>query len=458
MPLIHARVRLGSLLLALVAIGFFNRPASARPAEDDGWQAGVAQIVITPDKFMWMTGYGGRTKPAEGRETDLYAKATALRDPNGRTAVFISTDLIGVPIKMVRAVSKTIKQQYGLERANLMFTCSHTHCGPALDDMLSHMLAMKERDWKEVRAYQQTLNARIVRVIGAAIKDLKPARLATGIGRATFASNRRAPIGLGPYDHEVPVLEIRSADGARLRGLVFGYACHNTTMGFYKWFGDYAGYAQLTLQQRHPGCVAMFFNGCGGDQNPLPRKKLSLARKYGTMLADAVDEVVASHPQTVHGSLRTAFRTINLQLDTLPSKSKIKSQLTDGNRYLRQRAAVLLEEIRKNGKLRSSYPYPVQVWMLGNNVTWVALGGEVVVDYSLRLKRELGPGRTWVTGYANDVMAYIPSERVLKEGGYEGATSMIYYQLPTKWKTGLEQQIVKTVRTMARDLQTVRSE
>jgi len=444
------------LLIVVVASGSVSRVTIARAAVENGWRAGVAQIVITPDKPMWMTGYGGRTKPAEGRETDLYAKATALRDRNGRTAVFISTDLIGVPIKMVRAVSRTIKERFGLERANLMFTCSHTHCGPALDDMLSHMLAMKEQDWVQVRAYQQTLNARIVRVIVAAIKDLKPAQLTTGIGRATFASNRRPPIGLGPYDHEVPVLQIRSADGIRLRGIVFGYACHNTTLSFYRWCGDYAGFAQLALQQRHPGCVAMFFAGCGGDQNPLPRRKVTLARKYGALLADAVDEVLTSRMTVVHGSLQTAFRNIDLRFDTLPSKSQIEAELNGTNRYLRQRAALLLEEIRRDGKLRTSYPYPVQVWKLGNAVTWVALGGEVVVDYSLRLKRELGPGRTWVTGYANDVMAYIPSERVLKEGGYEGETSMIYYQLPAKWKSGLERQIVETVREMARGLQTTR--
>ena len=58
--------------------------------------------------------------------------------------------------------------------------------------------------------------------------------------------------------------------------------------------------------------------------------------------------------------------------------------------------------------LSQTYPYPVQLWRVGPELQWITLGGEVVVDYSLRLKKELGPA-TWVAGYTNDVMAYIPS-------------------------------------------------
>ena len=98
------------------------------------------------------------------------------------------------------------------------------------------------------------------------------------------------------------------------------------------------------------------------------------------------------------------------------------------------------------------YPhYPVQVWRLGDNVLWVALGGEVVIDYNVRLKKELaGDARIWITGYANDVMAYIPSARVLKEGGYEADSSMIYYGFPTSWAPAIEDKIVAKVKDLAK--------
>ncbi len=98
------------------------------------------------------------------------------------------------------------------------------------------------------------------------------------------------------------------------------------------------------------------------------------------------------------------------------------------------------------GKIPETYPYPVEVWRLGDGPTWIFLGGEVVVDYALRLKRNLGGSRTWVSGYCNDVMAYIPSRRVLEEGGYEGGGAMVYYGQPAPWSEQVEEEIVAAVR------------
>jgi hypothetical protein len=117
----------------------------------------------------------------------------------------------------------------------------------------------------------------------------------------------------------------------------------------------------------------------------------------------------------------------------------------DKNRSIVRRAERWLEVINKGEPLPRTYPYPVQAWKLGDGPTWVMLGGEVVVDYALRLKRELGPN-LWVAGYTNDVMAYIPSLRVLKEGGYEGGGAMAPYGLPTAWGPAVEEKIVAAVK------------
>ena len=86
----------------------------------------------------------------------------------------------------------------------------------------------------------------------------------------------------------------------------------------------------------------------------------------------------------------------------------------------------------------------MQAWGLGD-LQWVFLGGEATVDYALRIKRNAGTSHTWVSAYCNDVMAYIPSLRVLKEGGYEGATSMIYYAQPTVWSERVEEDVIAAV-------------
>lgn len=419
-------------------------------ADAGSWQAGVSRVVITPPEFMWMSGYGGRSHAAEGKVHDLYARSTALRDSRGETVVFVATDLVGVPASMVAAVAAAAEQKHKLPRRSLMIACSHTHCGPALDDRLSYMLDMKETDWQQVRDYQVWLTQKVIEAVDAAIDDLQPARLSTGSGICRFAANRRTPKGLGPYDHQVPVLKIESPDGTALRGVVFGYACHNTTLGFYQWCGDYSGFAQLYLEDRYPDAVAMFFTGGGADQNPLPRRTLELAQKYGRMLAVSVNQVLDESMQEIKGNLASSFEEVDLEFDQLPTREQLEARLESSSRYERARATLLLSEWDRDGSLPSSWPYPIQVWQLGKGITWVALGGELVVDYQLRLKRELGEHSTWVTGYANDVMAYIPSERVLLEGGYEGDTSMIVYQLPSRWKAGLEDQIVSTVHRLVK--------
>ncbi|HMF14428.1 MAG TPA: hypothetical protein VKE94_19060, partial [Gemmataceae bacterium] len=129
----------------------------------------------------------------------------------------------------------------------------------------------------------------------------------------------------------------------------------------------------------------------------------------------------------------------------LPSREQFVRDTTAKDKYVAERARLLLRRIEKEGSLSGTYPYPVQAWQLGDGLTWVALGGEVVVDYSLRLKRELGRGATWVAGYSNDVMAYIPSLRVLEEGGYEGGGAMVYYGQPTTWSPRVEETIVRAV-------------
>jgi hypothetical protein len=190
----------------------------------------------------------------------------------------------------------------------------------------------------------------------------------------------------------------------------------------------------------------MFWAGCGGDQNPLPRRTVDLAAQYGKELAGAVETVMrAKSLRTVVGMLRTAYAEIELPFDELPSRAKLAEDALSTNRFIAARSRLLIEKLKQKGSLTAQYPYPVQMWQLGDDLDWIMLGGEVVVDYALRLKKEARPGQTWVMGYANDVMAYIPSLRVLKEGGYEGGGAMVYYGLPAVWGPRVEDLIVTAV-------------
>jgi neutral ceramidase len=439
------------LVLALLAV----HPAVA----EADYKAGVATTVITPKEFIWMAGYGSRTKPAEGKQHDLFAKAVALEDAGGTKLVIVGTDLVGMPRAVTAPVAAAIAKKTGLPRECLMFASSHTHCGPVVQDNLMDMYDMTPEMRQKVMAYSEDLKDKLTQVIVDSLADLKPASLRCGQGEANFAVNRRelTATGIiigknpaGPVEHDVPVLEIAGLDG-KLRAVLFGYACHNTTLSFYEWCGDYAGFAQLELQAKHPGAIALFWMGCGADANPFPRGKLALCKQYGRELATAVEDVLKSNKRTpIKGSFVARYAEIALPFDAIPDKSKWESDRESKTFAVRTRAARMLEQSAV-GKIDDHYRnYPVQVWKLGE-LLWISLGGEVVVDYSRSLKRTLGKDRpVWVTAYANDVMAYIPSLRVLREGGYEADSSMIYYGQPAKWGTAIEEMIVDKVKELAK--------
>jgi neutral ceramidase len=296
-----------------------------------------------------------------------------------------------------------------------------------------------------------------------AFQNLQPASLSIDQAVARFAVNRRQNPEAkvpelreqdalqGPIDHAVPVLSVRDPQGA-LKAVVFGYACHNTTLSFYHWCGDYAGFAQIELEERHPGVVAMFSMGCGADQNPLPRRTVELCQNYGRQLADAVDDVLKRPSKPLAPTLETAYELVNLNLGPELTRQELELKAGAAPSYMQRWAARLLEQMKRGEPFFRSYPYPVQVWRLGGRQWWIALGGEVVVDYSLKFKRQLGDD-VWVSGYCNDVMAYIPSLRVLKEGGYEGASSMMVYGMPAnRWADDVEDIITASVQKLVQKI------
>lgn len=419
------------------------------------WKAGVAVAKITPVKPMWMAGYASRKAPSDGVQQDLFAKALALEDGEGHRLVIVTMDLIGIPADLRKGVEEAGAQKFQLPPEGIVLNASHTHCGPEFRIGAWRYLEGMEHKVAEAQEYGAMLRDSLVRIMGEALAKLAPARVNQSRAWCGFAMNRRYPTRLGfsnspypegPVDHDVPVLEVLSGDGKATVALLFGYACHNTTLAIQQFCGDYAGYAQEELEKAHLGTVALFMNGCSGDQNPYPRREIAQAQTHGKTLATAVEAALAVVPKRpVSGPLKLAFERVPLAFATPPTKERLEATLQSANKYEADHAKRLLAIIAHEGKLETEYPYPVQVIHFGGDLGLVTLGGEVVVDYSLRIKRELGLPAVWVAGYSNDVMGYIPSLRVLKEGGYEGGGAMIYGSHPGPWSEKVEDTIMGKV-------------
>jgi len=449
----------GVFLLLLVAAVM---PSLAGGAEAT-WKAGVAKAVITPEKSVWLAGYGTKRAP-DGKLHDLWMKALALEDDAGRRVVLVTSDFQGVPKSMSDRVFAQLQEKYGLEREDLLITFSHNHCGPRLGDDLVDYYPVEAEQVALVEEYTTQMVERMVAMVGEALGKLAPARLQTGLGKATFAVNRRNNVEadvpamiaegkplVGPVDHAVPVMTVTRADG-KLEAILFGYACHPTTLSFFTWCGDYPGFAQLELEAKHAGATAMFVNTCGGDQNPLPRRRVELCERYGHELAAAVEEVLARPLEPVSPGLRTAFAYVELPYLQVVSREELFAAQQGENAIRARWATRLLEKIERGETFAASYPYPIHAWRLGRQMLVIGMGAETVVDYALRFKREFGPG-TWVCGYCDDMIAYIPSRRVWEEGGYEGGSNLYEYGRPAlRWSGEIEDRIAETVERLVGDV------
>ena len=445
------------MLLGLIALSMGLTFAAGNVAAE-GWKSGVAKVKITPEKYMWMAGYGARTLPASGKLTELWAKALVLEDSEGKRAVLVTLDLVGIHRETSQAICAELEQRYKLSRPQVAICCSHTHSGPVVGNNLPtlHYRLLPAEHQKLIDEYTADLRLKIVAVVSQAIDKLAPCELSWGSNTATFAVNRRnnkeadvpqlreAGQLKGPSDHDVPVLAVKDSAG-KLLAVACGYACHATVLSGYGWSGDYPGHALLDLEAAHPDCIALFWAGCGADQNPIPRRKEELAAQYGKQLAESVEAVLTKPLAKIVPRLSMQYEEIALPLGKLPTRDELTAELGSANKFAAARAQMLLSQIDVGQPLAATYPYPVQTWKLGSDVKWVFLGGEVVVDFAIRIKADASGTKPWIAGYANDVMAYIPSRRVLIEGGYEGGGAMVYYGLPTSWAPEVEETIIKEV-------------
>ena len=425
-------------------------------AAEPGWKVGLAQIKITPKEPVFLVGYAGRNKPFTRVESDLWAKALVLEDAAGHRGMIITSDLIGFPAAIAEPICQRIISKCGVERGDILINSSHTHSGPLLFVDASSRETLGEAQAQRTLAYSAWLSDQVVEVASRAAEKLTPATLALGSGVINFAMNRRefAPRGVilgvnarGLVDRSVPVLRIDGADG-QMRAVLFGAAVHGTTLtqDDYELCGDYASFAQEYIQAHHPGVQAMFMLGCAGDANPYPRGKLEYARRHGETLGEEVERVLGTKLQPVKGPLTTAFATADLPLQAAPSREELERWSKEkGYRSFVGKNLLALLDAGKSPP--TTYRAPLAVWQFGHDLTLVGLPGEVVIDYLPLIERSIGPRQLWLAAYCNDVFGYLPSAKVLAEGGYE--TRGLYSGGVGLFAPEAEGVVVATVRRLA---------
>lgn len=414
--------------------------------------AGVASMDITPDIPVWLSGYASRQTPAKGVLQPIKAKALIIEENQDNRILFVTVDVLGLSHEIVEDVFSAVQKKYGIRRSQLLLNASHTHSGPMIWPCLDVIYDFPEEEQRKVSDYTHRLTQKLIEVIDVAMQHRFRAQLFSGHGAAGFAINRRNAIHPnGPVDHDVPVLKVEDTLG-NLKSLLFGYACHNTTLVDNNNLinGDYAGFAQQALEQRYPGATTLFLMGCAGDQNPYPRGTAELAKQHGAALAAAVEKVVNGEMHPVRAPIHTNYNRVYLAYRPV-QPSDYQKDITGTDQFLQRRAKLMLEAYNK-GWATDKLSYPVQVVRFNNDLTILGMGNEVVVDYSLLFKKMFPSENLYVAGYCNEVQCYIPSKRVWKEGGYEANENMIYYGMPGLFAEDTEDRITKAVTQLMKEL------
>jgi hypothetical protein len=434
--------------------------ASGIAAENSTPEVGIAVRDITPELPIRLAGYEGRKRPADKLDCPLLVQAVAMKNLSGERFVFVALDNCEVSHAFIQPVVQQIADQFQLGRGAVAVVSSHTHSAPVLEQTLADMAQPSPAEREQIAKYSRSLRAKLAEVVGAALADCQPATLEHGMGRAAFAMNRRVYQGDkvvfgdnpdGPVDWDVPVLRVKGTNGA-VRAILFGYACHGTSVrtgdDWYVVSGEYMAYARQHVEQHQPGATAVFLTGMGADSDPAPRGRLLDAKRHGLELAGAVIGVLDRPMHPVRGAFKLAYDEVELPLAAAPGRQQLEHDARSEDIPVKQRAEAYLRLLNAGQPLPESVRLPIAVLRLGDDLTFVLMAGEVVVDYSHRLKRMLADDQPWPIGYAYEVPCYIPSARLIKEGGYETESSLIYYGFYGPFRGEIETLLVNRLEAL----------
>lgn len=451
------RVSVIAVPILLLLFSFQSRLHKDREA----LEIGVSRTDITPDHPVRLTGYGDRKNVFDSIEQKLWAKALVLDQKGKQPMIWVTLDLVGFPGFFADDLFERLSKKMSLkDRAQLVISATHTHNGPETGVLLNIFGETLPPDQLgDVKGYRDNLLDKLEKLVLEAYSRKAPGTLSWAIGKATFAMNRRVmengkwkdfgETPSGPVDHDLPVLRVSDQQG-KLVALLLNYACHGTTLVPEHNFihGDWMGATQQMLEEEHPGIIAMVAIGCAGDANPSPRGAFKDVNQHATMISEAISKMLTSNKFVALNSIPVGkMKKVELTFAHVPDTKEFieQSKLPAAQGlYARNCLAILAG----GGSIANTMPYPVQVWSFENQLAIVFLGGEVVVDYSNRIKREFDKEKIWVNAYSNDVSTYIASKRIFTEGGYEVDGSMPYYNHPSRLAEDTEEKIMKTIHEL----------
>jgi len=408
-------------------------------------KAAIQRVIITPPIGTPLGGYAARKSVSQGIHDDLYATAMVLQRGTDVLAI-VTADLIGFPREVVEKIRKSVQKYADIPPVNVLIAASHTHSGP---DLLFGYQGLASR------AYTEVLIETIVGAICAGRKNLHPVEIGIGQGWLEgLGVNRRTSTGM-PVDPSVGVLRIDC--NKKPEGILINYACHPVVLGPDNLLitADYPGYALRVIERVFEGkVIPMFTNGAAGDINvghsaelsaigeTIPGRTFERAENLGMMLAGEVLKTLTKIEPTPETSIAAATKEVFLPFKPLPSLEEAEALVKDKEKALDELiqkgapteiiakakieklyADILLQQVsERQKKPKELNPLEIQAIKIGN-CALITFPGELFVEIGLKIKEKSPFPHTYIVGYANGYVGYLPTKQAFEEGGYEAVAS-----------------------------------
>ena len=398
---------------------------------------GTGKTFITPPLGTALAGYGFERHATEILdELELavfwFQEETFPEEKSSGAALCIITaDIIGFSAALTASIRAELAERFGIAPECILLAASHTHSGPQTCENLASAGGLPDPD------YIATLRLRLVETVAAARENLRPVNLRAGRGCLQgYAINRRlmrdgvavmAPNPDGVRDDEVIVITCHNTDDDRVRAVLFHYTCHPTLMGDYRITGDYPGAARRHVEKEMEGTAVGFLPGCFGDIRP---DCVLVGRQS---FRRAVPEDVAAFGTALGAEV---MRVLSETTSSPLLHPRIEAHATDIELPLQKES--------------ESVALSVQRLDLAEELTLIALGGEICVDYGHFIKSMRPDGFMIPVGYANGMIGYICPARQFPEGGYEPDTSTSAFNLPSPFQPAIEGIIHKALEDIVR--------
>lgn len=421
-------------------------------------KAGFARQKITPPVGTKMQGFGARDqeKGCEGVHDDIFARALFL-EHQGEQFLIMGFDLCFFGREEADRYRGALGRKLDLAPRQILLNTSHTHVGP------STALWPYAQGSGPDRLYLAELETAMLRAATAARSVMRDATLWAGKTKTRLPLSRRKPDDKGgvawrPYPQGVicdnlPLCLFKDLAGHPI-GLLYSVACHPSTINCWQISADYPGVTSdlLDAYLGLPEGGSLFLQGCGGDTKACVtgdgRDEIDVCWRPGNwadvaaagrIVADEAKSLLAAGLQAVKPAL--CAQTVEMEWPLMPPPSRAElaalaapSSSTSRRQFWARRQLELLD---RGTPLRTAAAITLHGIQLGNGLRLIGLEGEAVADLGLLIERFYGGGITFALGYTDGAQLYLPSERMLVEGGYE-VGSYHEYGFPSRLAPGME--------------------